>query len=211
MLPKVTYKPRIAGRMIIIGIGYVLINAFSLPPICVSLIILVFDISCSWVCRTYSVCLFMCGNKTNAPCIYNSYFSGKKKNIKTTNFVLGKEEMTFEITAGGYMKRPMKWRHCVWNLIDLSSFWRCRGPSLFAIFTAIVAVSLSIFCPVTSALRWSQPRVVLYTPARDGYPTYRKLKHVLRKSVQSLVYVFCSICIFAVDSILKLILKYTCV
>jgi len=32
----------------------------------------------------------------------NSYFS-EKKNIKTciTNFVLGKEEMTFEITTGG--------------------------------------------------------------------------------------------------------------
>jgi len=148
MLPKVTYKPRIAGRMIIIGIGYVLINAFSLPPICVSLIILVFDISCSWVCRTYSVCLFMCGNKTNAPCIYNSYFSGKKKHKNHKfcpwkggddfwNYGRGVYETTNEMTPlclkldWSVLFLTMSWafcdfhRHCCGQFVHFLSSYLC--------------------------------------------------------------------------------------
>lgn len=84
--------------------------------------------------------------------------------------------------GGGYMKRPMKWRHCIWNWLICPRLTLSLAQPL-AIFTAIVvAVSLSIFGPVTPLLSDDPPpRVVLYTPARDDLPNLRKTKTRVEK------------------------------
>lgn len=108
----------------------------------------------------------------------------KKKNIKTciTNFVLGKEEMTFEITGVGIWND--QWNDATvfetdWSVLVLT----LSLAQPLAIFTAIVvAVSLSIFGPVTPLLSDDPPpRVVLYTPARDDLPNLRKTKTRVEK------------------------------
>jgi len=107
------------------------------------------------------------------------------------------EMMTFEIT-GVYETTKEITPSLLMELSHWLSFWEFSLPVLRCL--ACIFVQLP---------RLRRLNVVLYTPARE----YQLLDvwlirlHVLRKKKRSKSLVFCTICIFAVDSILKLILK----
>jgi len=167
--------------MIIIGIGYVLINAWTPSPICVlpTLLLYIPTYLVSNLPYTYSVCLFMCENKQ------------KKK----TTFAI----LNFYVRLYNLYHKFCPWKRRRWWLLKLLGVYETtkeitprfsNGLSqLLRIFTAIFAVSCMPFSPVASA-----PTIKCrFVYPRQRIPITRWMieirLHVLRKkNVQSLLY-----------------------